>query len=209
MTTTMKLFALVALLTTPTLAFSQPYASVQLGYAHADFPVGPPYNGVVEDSAPMIGIEAGYAFYKWSAELGFDTYGSLDGFGSPCFTTLCSPLTQEINGNDQTLWKLSLVRRIDIGDWRLFAKGGYYHANLKTNVPDGDSHPDGFILGIGARWYFSEPWSVALEAERFDDNVSQLSVGIGWGFGGGSRESRDYREGYRDAERDAERDSSP
>jgi hypothetical protein len=198
-----NLLALVALLASPTLAFSQPYANVQLGYAHADFPVGAPYNGVVKDSAPMIGIEGGYAFDKWSAEVGIDTYGSLDGFGTPCFgSTVCAPVTRDINGNDQTLWKVSAVRRIDIGDWRLFAKGGYYHATLKTNVPNGDSHPDGFLLGVGVRWYFSTPWSVALEAERFDDNVSQLSVGIGWGFGGGGRE---YREGYRDAERNAER----
>jgi hypothetical protein len=56
---------------------------------------------------------------------------------------------------------------------------------------------------VGVRWYFSTPWSVALEAERFDDNVSQLSIGVGWGFGGGRHDSRDYREGYRDAERDA------
>jgi hypothetical protein len=72
-------------------------------------------------------------------------------------------------------------------------------------VPNGDSHPDGFLLGVGVRWYFGTPWSLALEAERFDDNVTQLSLGVGWGFGG-RRDSRDYREGYRDAERDAGRD---
>lgn len=193
MNTTAKLFALVALLV-PTLALSQPYANVQLGYAHANFPVGPPYNGVVKDSAPMIGIEGGYAFGKWGAEVGFNDYGSLDGFGTPCLgSAVCSPVTLDINGNDQTLYKLSAVRRLEIGDWRLFAKGGYYHANLRTNVPNGNSHPDGFLLGVGVRWYFSTPWSLALEAERFDDNVSQLSLGIGWGFGGSRR---DYREGY-------------
>jgi hypothetical protein len=54
----------------PALASSQPYANVQLGYAHADFPVGPPYNGVVKNSAPVVGIEGGYAFREWSAEIG-------------------------------------------------------------------------------------------------------------------------------------------
>jgi hypothetical protein len=153
----------------------------------------------------MLGVEAGYAFYKWSAEIGFNDYGSLDGFGTPCFNgTTCSATTQEINGNDQSLYKVALVRRFDVGDWRLFAKAGYYHASLKTNVPDGDSHPDGVMLGVGVRWYFSSPWSVALEAERFDDNVSQLSVGVGWGFGRGARTDDAYREGYRDAERDNE-----
>jgi hypothetical protein len=202
MNTKGNLFGLLALLAAPTLAFGQPYANLQLGYAHADFPVGPPYNGVVKDSAPMVGIEGGYFFNKWGAELGFNDYGSLDGFGTPCFgSTVCSPVTREINGNDQTLYKVAVVRRLELGEWRLFVKGGYYNASLKTNVPDGDSRPDGFLLGVGVRWYFSNPWSIALEAERFDDNVSQLSVGIGWGFGG-NRYGHDYREGYRDAARD-------
>src|SRR5882672_12806603 len=65
-----QLLALLALAAAPTLAFAQPYASVQLGYANADFPLGAPYNGVVDDSAPMLGIEAGIAFGKWGAELG-------------------------------------------------------------------------------------------------------------------------------------------
>jgi hypothetical protein len=201
-----KLFVLFALLAAPSLAFSQPYANLQLGYAHANFPVGQPYNGVVKDNAPMVGIEAGYAFRRWSAEIGLNEYGSLDGFGSPCVGGVCSPVTQEINGNDQSLYKLALVRRFDIGDVRLFAKAGYYHATLKANVPDADSHPDGFLLGLGIRWYVSGPWSLALEGERFDANVSQLSLGVGWGFGRGGRDGEAYREGYRDAERDTERD---
>jgi hypothetical protein len=206
MNTKVGLLTLIALLAVPTLAFGQPYASLQLGYAHADFPVGPPYNGVIKDSAPVVGIEAGYAFRKWSAELGLDEYGSLDGFGSPCIGGVCSPVTQDINGNDQSLYKLALVRRFDIGDVRLFGKAGYYHATLKPNLPNADSHPDGFLLGLGIRWYFSGPWSLALEGERFDDNVSQVSLGVGWGFArGGGRDGDAYREGYRDAERDAER----
>jgi hypothetical protein len=200
-----SLLALITLLAAPALAFGQPYANLQLGYAHADFPVGPPYNGVIKDSAPVVGVEAGFAFRKWSAEIGLDEYGSLDGFGTPCTAGgVCSPATQDINGNDQSLYKLALVRRFDIGDVRLFGKAGYYHATLKANVPDADFHLHGFMLGLGIRWYFSGPWSLALEGERFDDNVSQVSLGVGWGFGrGGGREA--YREGYRDAERDSER----
>jgi outer membrane protein with beta-barrel domain len=207
MNTTAKLLALVALLATPALAFAQPYANFQLGYARADFPIGPPYNGVVKDNAPMVGIEAGYAFRKWGAEVGFNDYGSLDGFGTPCLSVVaCTSTTREIDGNDQTLYKLALVRRFEIGNVRLFGKAGYYRAHLKTNIPEADFHPDGFMLGLGARWYFSSPWSLAIEGERFDDNVSQVSLGIGWGFGRGDRDSSEYREGYRDAERDAGRD---
>jgi hypothetical protein len=58
MNTKARLLGLLALLAAPALAFGQPYASLQLGYANADFPVGAPYNGVVKDSAPVVGIEA-------------------------------------------------------------------------------------------------------------------------------------------------------
>jgi hypothetical protein len=200
MATKGNLFVLLALLAAPTLAFAQPYANLQLGYARADFPVGEPYNGVVKDSAPMVGIEAGYAFRKWSAEIGFNEYGSLDGFGSPCVGGVCSPITQEINGNDQSLYKVAFVRRFDVGDWRLFGKAGYYHASLKTNLPNADFHPDGVLIGIGVRWYFSTPWSLALEGERFDDNVSQISLGIGWGFGRGGRDSEPIAQATRNVE---------
>lgn len=206
MNTKVHLLALLALLAAPTLAFSQPYANLQLGYARADFPVDQPYNGVVKDSAPTVGIEAGYAFRRWSAEIGYNAYGNMDGFGTPCNSAgVCSPVTQEINNNDQSLYKLALVRRFDVGDVRLFGKAGYYHATLKPNLPNADSHPDGFLLGLGVRWYFSGPWSLAVEGERFDDNVSQVSLGIGWGFGRESADSSAYHEGNRDAQRNAER----
>ncbi len=179
MNTQARLLALVALLAVPTLAFSQPYANVQLGYARADFAVGPPYNGVVKDNAPMVGIEAGYAFGKWGAELGLNDYGSLEGFGTPCTGgTSCPPTTQTISGNDQSLYKVTLVRRFEIGDnVRLFGKAGYYHATLKTNVPGGDFHPEGLVLGVGARWYFSSPWSLA--SRRRALRLQRLS-GFAW-----------------------------
>jgi hypothetical protein len=198
------LLFLFALLAAPSIAFSQPYASVQLGYARADFPLGPPYNGVVDDNAPMLGVEAGLAFGKWGGEIGFHDYGSFDGFGTPCPDGgVCPPITQQISGNNQTLWKLALVRRFEIGQVRLFGKAGYYRANLKSNVSlsDSDFSPDGLMIGAGVRWYFSAPWSLSLEGERFDDNVSQISLGFGWGFGRDRREDGDYREGYRDGER--------
>jgi hypothetical protein len=206
-----SLALLLGLLAAPSIAFCQPYASLQLGYASADFPLGPPYNGVVDDNAPMLGVEAGVAFGKWGGEIGFHDYGSFDGFGTPCPDgAACSQVTQPISGNDQTLWNLALVRRFEIGKVRLFGKAGYYRAHLKSNVslPDSDFSPDGVMLGAGVRWYFSAPWSLSLEAERFDDNVSQISVGFGWGFGRDRREDSQYRDGYRDGERRNSRQSA-
>jgi hypothetical protein len=208
MTMKTALLSFLTLLAAPTLALAQPYASVQLGYATADFPLGAPYNGVVDDHAPMLGVEGGIAFGKWGGEIGFHDYGSFHGFGTPCPDgAVCAPITQQISGNDETLWKFALVRRFEIGNVRLFGKAGYYRAHMKSNVnlPDADFNPDGVMLGAGVRWYFSAPWSLSLEGERFDDNVSQISVGFGWGFGRDAREDSDYREGYRDAERDRSR----
>jgi hypothetical protein len=207
-----KVLALAAVLAAPSLAWSQPYASLQLGYANADFPLGPPYNGVVDDSAPTLGIEAGFGFGKWGAEVGFHDYGSFDGFGTPCPDgAVCPQITQQIDGNDQTLYKIAVVRRFEIGKVRLFGKAGYYRADLKSNVdlPSSDFDPDGVMLGVGVRWYFSAPWSLSLEGERFDDNVSQVTLGIGWGFGRDARDNREYREGYRDADRSRSRSSEP
>jgi hypothetical protein len=199
-----SLLVLLGLLAAPSIALAQPYATIQLGYARADFPLGPPYNGVVDDKAPTFGGEAGYAFGKWGGEIGFYDYGSFDGFGTPCPDgQACSQVTQQIDGNNQTLWKLALVRRFEIGNVRLFGKAGYYRAKLKSNVdlPDSDFSPDGVMLGAGVRWYFDAPWSLSLEGERFDDNVSQITLGFGWGFGRDAGTTSEYREGYRDGER--------
>jgi hypothetical protein len=45
-----------------------------------------------------------------------------------------------------------------------------------------DFHEDGLLLGVGARWYFADPWSISLDATRYDDNIRQLAVGFGWGL---------------------------
>lgn len=207
MTTRYNWLPLIVLLGMPALAWSQPYASVQVGYADADFPLGAPYNGVVDDSAPMVGVEAGLGFgRKWAAELGLHEYGSFNGFGTPCPAgAVCAPITQQISGNDQRLYKVALVRRFEIGNVRLFGKAGYYRAELQSNVPlpDADFNPDGVMLGMGVRWYFNTPWTLSLQGERFDDNVSQVSVGIGWGLG------RDRDDDDRGFERRRTRDPEP
>jgi Outer membrane protein beta-barrel domain len=173
----------LASLAAPAVAWCQPYGSVEIGYARANFPLGPPYNGVVDDRAPMLGLEGGFAFGKWGAELGLHEFGTFDGYGTPCVDSTCTTVTEPINGNDEMLYKVALVRRFEIGNVRLYGKAGYYNAKIKSNVPDGDFRADGVMLGAGVRWYFSGPWSMSLEGERFDDNISQVAVGFGWGFG--------------------------
>jgi hypothetical protein len=183
-------FALTAAVVVPAVGSAQLYVGGQIGYANAEFPLGAPYNGVVDDSAPMLGVDVGLGFgEKWAGEIGFSTYGSLDGLATPCGPgVVCNATSTEVTGNDQSIVDVAIVRRFMIGDVRLFGKAGYYRAKIKTNVGSGaDFTPDGALLGIGARWYFDSPWHVTLEAERFDDNVSQISVGFGWGLGGSDR----------------------
>lgn len=190
------LIPLTALLALPNLAWSQPYARLLLGYADADFPLGAPYNGVINDNAIMYGIDVGMGFgKKWAFEFGANSYSHFDGVATPCPSdTVCPAVTQEISGNDQTIYKLAVVRRFPIGKLELYGKAGYYNAHIDTNIglPDADFETDGALLGVGATWFLREPWSVSLEGTRFDDNVSQFNVAFGWGlrslFGGGTSE---------------------
>ena len=67
---------------------------------------------------------------------------------------------------------------------RLFAPFGFYRARIDTNLalPGARSRDRGAHVGIGARWYFRDPWSVSLQATRFDDNLAQIMLGVGWGL---------------------------
>ena len=112
-------------------------------------------------------------------------YASFDGQGTPCAAgSVCTPVVQPIGNNDMTIYKAAVVPRFEIGDVRLFGRLGYYRANIDANIapPDSDFDEDGVLVGLGVRWYFSEPWSVSVEASRFDDNVRQIAVGFGWGL---------------------------
>lgn len=179
--------ALILFLLVPAAAFSQPYASVKVAHAGTDVPLGAPYNGVIDDNSPGLGIDVGFGFgRRWALEIGAARYGSFDGTGTPCAAgDVCTLVVRAIDGNDITLYNAAFVPRISAGDARFFARVGYYRANIDTNIglPGADDfHEDGLMLGVGARWYFEDPWSVSLELTRFDDNIRQLAVGFGWGL---------------------------
>lgn len=181
-----KLLALAALLVIPGAAWSQPYARLLVGNADADFPLGAPYNGVIDDSSITYGIDVGMGLgRKWAIEFGVNGYRRFDGQATPCPAgSVCPLLVQEISGNDQTVYEIEAVRRFSIGRLELYGKAGYYEAHIETNIglPDSDFETDGAVLGVGATWFLRAPWSVSLEATRFDDNVSQVTVAFGWGL---------------------------
>jgi hypothetical protein len=190
-------------------AFAQPYVSANVGWASADFPIGAPFNGSSDDSAPTYGFDVGLAFTdKWAVELGWNGYGNFDGRGAPCeIGTVCTAVvTQETI--DETVYEATLVRHFTLDKVRLYGKAGYYRAKVDTNIPfePSDFTERGLVLGVGARWYFAAPWSLSLEATRFDDNVSQVSVGFGWGLGFRDRNRDDDDDDDRfDADRRDER----
>ena len=192
----MKLHMLVIIAgaAAPAAAFSQPYFSANLGWASGEFPLEAPFNGLVDDSAPAYGIDFGMGFGdKWAVELGANGYGNFDGRAAPCAVdTVCAPVVTE-ESVDQTIYEAALVRRFTIRNLRLYGKAGYYRANIDTDIPfdESDFSENGLLLGIGLLWSFDAPWSVSLEATRFDDNVSQVSVGFGWGLGFKNRSRSD------------------
>lgn len=175
------------------LAEGQPYVSAQLGFANADWPRGAPLNGRVDDRALAYGIDFGVAFGRyWGIELGAYGYDDFDATGTPCVSgTVCPQIVTEFGGNDIRIVKAALAPRFEVGQVQLIATFGYYRATIDANLalPDARSHDRGAVLGVGARWYFSDPWSVSLQAVRFDSNLQQLMVGVGWGL----RRNRDDR----------------
>jgi hypothetical protein len=184
----MRLFTLLAVtaLLAPRIASSQPYVSAQLGIASTDWPIGAPLNGRIDDQTAGYGADFGVAFGKhWAVELGAFDYGSFDAQGTPCAAgEACAPVVADVSGTDITIFKAALAPRFVIGKVRVFGTFGYYQARIDTNLalPDATLRDRGALLGAGARWYFREPWSVSIQATRFDDNLRQLMFGVGWGL---------------------------
>jgi hypothetical protein len=179
----------------PRVASAQPYVAAQLGIASADWPRDAPLNGRIDDNAAGYGIDFGIGFGKrWAFELGAYGYDGFDASGAPCAEgAACPPVITEIGGNDITIYKAALAPRFIVGNVRLFGTFGYYQARIDTNIdlPETDSRDRGAVLGVGARWYFREPWSISVQATRFDDNLRQLMVGVGWGMRGLRTEETD------------------
>jgi hypothetical protein len=175
----------------------EPYVSAQLGFASSEWPRGAPLNGRIDDRAAALGVDVGIAFARyWAIELGVYDYGAFDATGTPCAAgASCPPLVTDITGTDITIAKAAIVPRFSIGRVRLFAPFGYYRARIDSNLdlPSSKSRDRGALLGVGARWYFRDPWSVSLQATRFDDNLAQLMFGVGWGL-----RDEDDKDGERD-----------
>jgi hypothetical protein len=177
---------LLAALLVPACALGQPYVTAKIAYASAELPLGAPFNGTIDDNSAGVGVDVGFGFgRRWAVELGAARYGSFDGRGTPCVEgDVCILVIRPVSGNDLTVYKAALVPHFEIGDVQLFGRVGYYRANIDANIglQGSDFDEDGLLAGVGLRWHFADPWSVSLEASRFDDNVRQLAVGFGWGL---------------------------
>jgi hypothetical protein len=175
------------LLAAARVAEGQPYVSAQLGFASAEWPRGAPLNGRIDDRAAGYGVDFGMGFgRRWGFEIGAYGYDDFDATGTPCAGgTACPAVVTEIGGNDIRILKAALAPRFAVGEAvQVFATLGYYRATIDTNLalPEAKARDRGAVLGAGARWYFADPWSVSLQAVRFDDNLRQLTFGVGWGL---------------------------
>ncbi len=170
----------------PVVGAAQPYVSAELGYSGADFSVGAPYNGVVDDRSVAWGFNAGVGVAEHIAlEFGFRGYGKFDGRGIPCVPgTECPTVVSDLDDNKMRSYRLSVVPFTDVGAVQLFGEIGYYYAKIDTNLGlSGDRFDrDGIVLGGGARWRIRDPLSISVRAARFDDNLYEFSVGVGWGM---------------------------
>jgi outer membrane protein with beta-barrel domain len=176
-------------------ALGEVYATAELGYASADFNLGSPYNGVVDDRAMTLGAEIGFSIKRrFAVELGVNKYSSLEGRATPCAPgAVCPNVVVPTGSNDVFAYSIALIPHIELDNVVLFAEFGYYHADIDTEIgiPGDDFTEDGVIAGVGARWYFKHPWSVSLETSRLDDNIYQVAFGVGWGVGPGADADED------------------
>lgn len=178
--------AFLAVFALPAICWSQPYVTADLGYANADFSLDEPYNGVVDDGAITYGLNFGFGFNRYlAAEVGLHGYGNFDGRATPCPAgQACPQVVEQTEGNDISSYTVAVVPRITLENVEVFGKAGFYRARLETNTSLGgfNFNERGAVLGAGARWYFDEPWSVSVQASRFDDNLYRFAVGVGWGL---------------------------
>jgi hypothetical protein len=177
---------LAAILAWPAAVMGQPYIAAKLGYGNADFNLGEPYNGVIDDGSFSYGLDVGVGFSeRLAVEFGTSGYGNFDGRATSCPPgRLCSQVVIPTEDNDIVTYTLALVPRVALTNVELFGEVGYYRADVETRTRFGSSDfkERGLLLGAGARWYFQEPWSVSVQASRFDDKLYQFTVGAGWGF---------------------------
>jgi hypothetical protein len=177
-------------------AAAEPYVVAEVGYASVEWSHGAPLNGRLDDRSFGYGFDLGFDLGDvWAVELGAYGYGSFDARGTPCAGgAVCPAVVSEFGGNDIRIVKAALAPRFALGDnVRLFATMGYYRAAIDTNLalPDAKWRDRGAVLGLGARWYFTNPWNVSVQAARFDDNLRQLMFGVGWGLRRGRGDDRD------------------
>lgn len=176
---------LVLALGWPIVSAAQPYVSAELGYANADFNIGAPYNGIVDDRRLAWGFNAGLGVSEHVAvEFGFRGYRDFEGRGVPCAPGgECPPVVVELDDNSVRSYRLSIVPHTSVGAVQLFGEVGYYYSKIDTNIglPGDRFDMDGLVIGGGARWLIRDPLSVSIRAARLDDNLYEFSVGIGWG----------------------------
>lgn len=168
-------------------ARAQFYFQGEVGYASAQFALDEPYNGVVDDRSVMLGVNGGLRIGKrWAIETGLNRYSGFDGRATPCpHGAVCTQAVIGVSDSGLAIFKIAAVPTIALGKFRLFGRAGYYRAKIDTKLGlPGDRFTErGAMLGAGLRWYFKEPWTVSLEATRFDDKIYQLGAGFGWGMG--------------------------
>jgi hypothetical protein len=169
----------------PAVGHAQFYVSGDVGYANADFSLGEPYNGVIDDNSFAYGVKIGYGVHENVAiQADWHGYTNFDGRAAPCPPgEICPQIST--SGNGINTFTLAALPRIALGganEFEFFGTVGYYRARVDTNIGLADSNFNrrGVVLGAGARWEVNEPWNIHIEARRYGDRMTQFSIGFGW-----------------------------
>ena len=97
---------------------------------------------------------------------------------------VCAQVSRPISNNDQTVYRAALVRRFMLGIGAVLRQSGLLQrAHRDQHRPPGRGFRSGRTVARHRR-LLAAPRSLErlARASRFDDNVSQIGIGFGWGM---------------------------
>lgn len=163
---------------------AEPYVTMKLGSADADLSFGTPFNGDIDDSGWMYGIDVGYRFpINLAVEAGYSFHDALDGRATPCpADTVCPQVIVSVEDNTARIGTVALRSGATLDSILLYTKLGYFRGEIdtRTRFPADEFTAEGLLFSLGLSWLATDTWSIGVEASGFDDELRQYVLTVGW-----------------------------